>query len=135
LSLVELLGVVAIILTFTMVVMTSNNYATKSAEEVTYQQQLVQLQKALDGWIATKPTLNAAIADWNTHFTAGSASLVSGTWTDGPLSLMFVGGAQPKFMAAGDLLTSYAGQKLKRGFRVTWTDKAQDPKVEAVSLP
>jgi hypothetical protein len=38
-------------------------------------------------------------------------------------------------VAAGDLLTSYAGQKLRRGFRVSWDDKNQDPKVDAVSLP
>lgn len=154
LSLVELLAVVVIILSFSMVVVTVNGNATRSAEQVTYQQQQAQLQKILGTWVASQPSLADAIQTWRGNFTTTAALMnrvpdtstgaqagsMTWQWKNGPMSLLSPA-SYKQFKVHGALLTSHAGQKLGRGFQVTWggNDPAEmrkaDPKVEDVALP
>lgn len=148
---VELLAVVVIILSFSMVVVTVNTNATRSAEQVTYQQQQAQLQKVIGTWVASQPSLSDAIRTWRAKFTGGSAGLLSRVadpnspgsttwaWDGGPMSLLSPA-SHKQFRVSGSLLTSHAGEKLGRGFEVTWggndpvTMREQDPQVREVVL-
>jgi hypothetical protein len=151
LSLVELLAVVVIILSFSMVVVSVNTNATRSAEQVTFQQQQAQLQKVFGTWVASQPSLSEAIRSWRTEFKGTGALLnrlpdpdapgsTMWEWGNGPMSLLSPASYR-QFRVKNSVLTSHAGEKLGRGFVVNWGDnnpeemRNQDPKVEDVALP
>jgi len=149
LSLVELLAVVVIILSFSMVVITVNSNATRGAEEVTYQQQKAQLQKALGAWVASQPSLIEAIRTWNSRaptadsMMARTADDKQWLWPGGPMSLL--SSASHKQFRRGQgasYITTHASRKIGRGFAVSWAgnDPArmynEDPEVlEVVIAP
>ena len=116
-TLVELLGVVVIILIFSTILVASNRNATQGAQSVTAQQQQAQLQTAAEAWIASKPTLNAAIIDWQD----------SPAWfksNDGPMKIL-AHNSMSAFTATGTGLTSPAslGQTPPTEFRIEWTNR------------
>jgi type II secretory pathway pseudopilin PulG len=115
-TLVELLGVVSIVLVFSMLVMSSNRNVTSSAQDVTTLQHMGQLQTALDAWIASQTSMQQASQLWEEKVSSPAGLLV---WADGPVSLM-----SDQFRSSlsvyGDKLVTPASQARKQGFVVQW---------------
>lgn len=115
-TLVELLGVVSIVLVFSMLVMSSNRNVTSSAQDVTTLQHMGQLQTAMDAWIAGQISMGQASSLWEEKASSPAGLLV---WSDGPMSLL-----SDTFRASlsvyGDKLVTPASQARKQGFVVQW---------------
>jgi type II secretory pathway pseudopilin PulG len=115
-TLVELLGVVTIVLVFSMLVMSSNRNVTTSAQDVTTLQQMGQLQTAIDVWISSQKSVELAARAWNEKAASPASLLV---WSDGPMGLL---PAQFKSQISvyGDKLVTPVSQARKQGFVVRW---------------
>lgn len=115
-TLVELLGVVSIVLVFSMLVMSSNRNVTSSAQDVTTLQHMGQLQTAMDAWIASQTSIQDAAELWEEKVTSPAGLLV---WSEGPVSLL-----SDQFRSSlsvyGDKLVTPASQARKQGFLVQW---------------
>lgn len=113
-TLVELLGVVVIVLVFSMLLLTSNRNATQSAQDITVQQQQAQLQSVVEAWIAQQPSIYRAIDDWND---SNAADLKA--WVSGPLSLLSQS-SRSGFTTHGNNLVTPASSARGKAFAVTW---------------
>jgi type II secretory pathway pseudopilin PulG len=120
-TLVELLGVVTIVLVFSMLVMNTNRNATNSAQNITAQQQMTQLQTAVETWISSKPSMHEATTEWTTK--GGNAGALIG-WNDGPMS-MLPEQTRIQFTSYGDKLVTPVSQAQQLGFSVVW-DEAEN---------
>jgi len=132
-TLVELLGVVTIVLVFSMLVMNTNRNATNSAQDITAQQQMTQLQTAVETWIASKSSMHEAATEWSNK--GGNAGAMV-SWKDGPLS-MLPEQTRIQFTSYGDKLVTPVSQAQDMGFSVSWEEaerRVQGPVVMLSNL-
>ena len=115
-TLVELLGVVVIVLIFSMLLLTSNRNATQSAQDITVQQQQAQLQSAVEAWIAQQASIHAAITAWRSSATTTSAML---NWSGGPIALLSQS-SRLAFSNVGSNIGTAASLARGKAFQVSW---------------
>ena len=97
---------------FSAIILTSNQNASEHAEEATFRQQAKELQNALENWVITRPSMHAAITDWNTDPSA------QGILNRAAPMLAFE--SRGHFDVSGTRIVTSASQKRGYSFVVSW---------------
>lgn len=131
-TLVEMLAVITLIIVLAALVLASNQNTTAQAREVVYDQQRMQLQSALETWVASRENMATAIANWNAD------TSVQAVLSRAASMLNF--SSRANFRVENGRIVSDASLARDIAFNVTWgsTDAeklTQGPIVSLVTIP